>query len=138
MTTEHKPWWDQNRRPSPSPSPGRKSSPANVTSSTSRRHQIEVTVSAAELHLALGPRGAPVTFAFTHNALTLSTPQRHIRIPVRTLSTVPGTHTAGVRPSDADALRAATAGRDVNATLSANAMTLTLVLPDCSVTVGRW
>ncbi len=136
MTTQHNAWWDHDRRPSPVPA--RKSSAANVTSNAARRNQIEVTVAAAELHHALGPKGAPVTLAFTHNALTLSTPQRHIRIPVQTVATVPGTHTAGVRPGDADALRAATAGRDGNATLFANALTLTLVLPDCSVTIGRW
>jgi hypothetical protein len=137
MSTHNQPWWAHDRRPSRAP--GRRNQAALVrTQPPRRRHQIEVTVSAAALHEALGPMGAPVTFAFTHNALTLSTPQRHITIPVQTTATVPGTHTAGVRPGDADAFRTATAGRDSNATLSADALTLTLVLADCSVTIGRW
>ncbi len=42
----------------------------------SNRCQIELRLSPADLHRALGPAGSPVTLAFSHDALTLTTPSR--------------------------------------------------------------
>jgi hypothetical protein len=53
-----------------------------------------------------------------------ATPSSRITIRAQTVTCTSGTHTAGVRPTDADAFRAATAGTDLNARLLANTLTL--------------
>ena len=100
------------------------------------RPQIEVEVSCAALHQALGPAGMPATITFTFTALIVATRVSNIRITVLTASS--GAHSAGLRPSDADILRDATDGPDSTISLAADPLTLTLTHGGSTVRTGRW
>ena len=103
------------------------------------RSQILMELSGAALHQALGPAGMPATITFTSTAITVATPVANTRIAARTVLTMcGGALSAGMRPSDADALRGATDGPDRMVRLAADALSLTLTHAGSTVRTGRW
>ena len=99
---------------------------------------LHVRVTGSDLRAALGADGQPATLVFTGLAVTVVTPTAGIRIPVTALAPhPPGIHQAGLRPRDADRLRATTADA-VSADLVLTATTLTVTTAAATVTVGHW
>jgi hypothetical protein len=104
---------------------------------------VDMRLSRSALRHALGPRAAPATLHFTRAGVTVTTPCGSVRITPDTLRVLPaGIVTAGLRPADADLLRAAADGPDLPADLTVDALTLTLTDPatgpTSTVTVGHW
>lgn len=103
---------------------------------------IHVRVATADLRAALGPAGQPATLTFTTTALTVTTPAGSHRVAARVIARrVSGIPTAGIRPADADRLRAACAAAgpaDTTADLRLGVRSLTLTAAGDPVTVGRW
>jgi hypothetical protein len=98
---------------------------------------VHVQVAAVALFAALGPTRQPATLTFTAGGLTVTTPSGRHHVTARVVARhAPGIHTAGLRPADADRLRA-TCGTDTAADLYVHAFTVTLIGAAGSVTVGR-
>ena len=107
---------------------------------------IHVRVATADLCAALGDAGQPATLTFTTTGLTVTTPTGSRRIAAQVIARhTSGTPTAGIRPADADRLRAAcrpasgAAGpAGTTADLRVGVRTVTLSADGDPVTVGRW
>ena len=99
---------------------------------------IHVQLATADLRTALGGAGQPATFTFTSTGLTVTTPAGSRRIAAHVVARrVSGTPTAGLRPADADRLRAA-CRIDTTADVHLGVRTVTLTAGGDPLTVGRW
>ena len=109
-----------------------------MPTTTIRPALVHVRVAVTDLRAALGADGQPATLVFTSLTLTVVTPAAGIRIPVTALAQrSPGIHQLGLRPRDADRLRA-TSSDAIFADIVLTATTLTITTPAATVTVGRW